>query len=199
MTTVNIPADLFERTVVLNLSPAQTVICIVIPLLGVFPASFIPGIPFWTAIIFGIVFFLTIAIIAIQTPTGQKPLEWLPALIAYKLGSNTYILRPTHHSRPQPHYTSVQIAPKRNANTQAQRVTNNSTAQQASHAEFSHRVSIAGSQTNNTTPRTRPAQQTTGDSSQKKTPSSSQTSDAGPDSQNLAAERTDAPSAKVNI
>lgn len=110
MTTVNVPASLFDRTVLLNLSPVQTVISIVIPLLGVFPASFIPGIPFWTAIIFGAVFFLTIVIISVQTPVGQDPLEWLPAFVAYKLGSNTYLLKPTHHSRPRPVYATTRVS-----------------------------------------------------------------------------------------
>ena len=109
MPTVRIPNDIFRRTIILGLSPLETLGIVAVPVLGVFPARFFEFIPMWGAIVFGAVFFLTAIGVAASTPPGQTPLEWGPAFLASKIRPKEFVLRTKHVDRGTPVYQTTSL------------------------------------------------------------------------------------------
>jgi hypothetical protein len=104
MQSVPIPGDVWRTTVAFGLTFKELMILISAPFSLMLPIFYVPFIPPWATVVFGVVSAVTIVLIGIRTPDGQRPLEWIPAFIQQRFAPSTYYIQPDQQYRARPRY-----------------------------------------------------------------------------------------------
>lgn len=99
MKSVPIPGDILRTSVFLGLTFDELVALGSVPLVLMLPGVMIREIPLIGVIAVGVVAALVVVAIAIQTPDGQTPLEWGPAMIRRRVAPNRYYIKPRRRKR----------------------------------------------------------------------------------------------------
>lgn len=96
--SVSIPGDVLDSTVIAGLTFMELAVLGSIPIIIVFPATYLEFVPTWVLFAILGLGFLFVGSIVVKSPPGQTPLEWFPSYIKRVSGPDKYRLRRRDHT-----------------------------------------------------------------------------------------------------